>query len=240
MDIDKFINSPYTSLGMGILGGNYGPGSNAAFANAMKGGLLGMQQAGVSQARQAQTQMAQQQLLMQQARLKREKEEREQMEAWISTLPPEEQAMARGNPELFKVMMTQKYQQQYAPPTAPTAAPSDVRRFQYYQSLTYGTKRRVPAGKRAQQFLNLGNQFGVPSMTDPTQLTGGSFRSISSQVNNRQCVLNKLRQLQKEPRRVPRWFHTKMLLRVCQGYWHWLANSVRSAKKRHTPKQAGP
>ena len=77
-------------IGMGLLGGNYGPNSQAAFANAMRGGLLGMQQAGVSQARQAQTQMVQQQLLMQQAKAKREKEEREQMEAYISTLPPDQ------------------------------------------------------------------------------------------------------------------------------------------------------
>ena len=72
-----FMNNPMTLMGMGLLGGNYGPNSRAAFANAMRGGLLGMQQAGVSQARQAQTQMAQQQLLMQQAKAKREKEERE-------------------------------------------------------------------------------------------------------------------------------------------------------------------
>ena len=93
---------------MGLLGGNYGPNSRAAFANAMKGGLLGMQQAGVSQARQAQTQLAQQraaleqqQMMMRQAAAKQQQKEREQFEAWVSTLPQQEQALARGNPELF-------------------------------------------------------------------------------------------------------------------------------------------
>ena len=167
----NYLNNPWTQVGVGILGGNYGRNSGEAFANAMKGGLLGMQQAGVSQARQAQTQMAQQQMMMAQAAAKKRQEEREQFEAWVSTLPPQEQAMARGNPELYKTMMTQKYQQQYAPPTAPTVAPSEVREHQYYMSLDKAGREEFLRRKRAQNFLNLGNQFAAPSMTDPSQIT---------------------------------------------------------------------
>jgi hypothetical protein len=86
----NYLNNPWTQVGVGILGGNYGRNSGEAFANAMKGGLLGMQQAGVSQARQAQTQMAQQQMMMAQAAAKKKQEEEEQMRQWAAAkgLPP--------------------------------------------------------------------------------------------------------------------------------------------------------
>ena len=111
--MNGFPDNPLLQIGMGMLGGNYGPNSRAAFANAMKGGLLGMQQAGVNQARQAQTQMAQQQLMMAQAAAKKKQEEREQFEAWVSTLPPQEQAMARGNPQLYMEQRKLQLKQQY-------------------------------------------------------------------------------------------------------------------------------
>ena len=131
-----FMNDPLASLGMGLLSGNYGSNSKEAFANAMRGGLLGMQQAGVNQSRQAQNQIAQQQLLMQQAAAKRKIEEDKAFEQWVNSLPPQEQAMARGNPELYRAMMTQKYQQQYAPPQRPTEAPSNIREWQAFQAMT--------------------------------------------------------------------------------------------------------
>lgn len=42
-DFNKFANDPMTMMGMGFLGGNYGPNSRAAFANAMQGGLRAAQ-----------------------------------------------------------------------------------------------------------------------------------------------------------------------------------------------------
>lgn len=90
--MQAFFDNPMTSVAMGLLGGNYGPNSRAAFANAMKGGMLGLQQAGVSQARQAQTQAAQQraalqqqQLQMAQAAAEREKREEEEMRKWAAS-----------------------------------------------------------------------------------------------------------------------------------------------------------
>lgn len=41
----SFMNNPMTMMGMGLLGGNYGRNSKAAFSNAMMGGLQGMQMA---------------------------------------------------------------------------------------------------------------------------------------------------------------------------------------------------
>lgn len=76
--MQAFFNNPLTSVAMGLLGGNYGPNSRSAFANAMKGGMLGMQQAGVSQARNAQTQM-----LM--AAAAKKKKEEEQMRQWAAS-----------------------------------------------------------------------------------------------------------------------------------------------------------
>lgn len=164
-----FMNDPLASLGMGLLSGNYGSNSKEAFANAMRGGLLGMQQAGVTQSRQAQNQIAQQQLLMQQAAAKRKIEEDKAFEQWVSSLPPQEQAMARGNPELYRTMMTQKYQQQYAPPQRPTEAPSNIREWQAFQAMTPQQQQQYLAMKRANPFMDTGPQLVQRSQIDPTQ-----------------------------------------------------------------------
>jgi len=59
-NMQSFMNNPYTTMAMGILGGNYGRDSRAAFANSMKGGLLGMQQSRVAQMQKQQMAMQQQ------------------------------------------------------------------------------------------------------------------------------------------------------------------------------------
>ena len=164
-----FMNDPLASLGMGLLSGNYGRNSKEAFANAMRGGLLGMQQAGANQSRQAQTQMAQQQLAMQQQQLAIAKKKREAEEAFIASLPPQEQAMARGNPELYRAMMQQKYQQQYAPPQRPTEAPSNIREWQAFQQMSPQEKQQYLSMKRANPFMDTGPALVQRGMYDPTE-----------------------------------------------------------------------
>lgn len=77
-NLQAFMGNPLTSIGMGLLGGNYGTNSREAFANAMRGGLLGMQQARVGQ-------IQQEQLAAQRAELKRQQDEETQMRQWAQS-----------------------------------------------------------------------------------------------------------------------------------------------------------
>ena len=48
--------------------------------------------------------------------------------------------------------------------------PSSIQEWQYYNALPKADQERYLQMKRAQQFLNQGNQYGAPMMTDPTKV----------------------------------------------------------------------
>ncbi|MBT8146489.1 MAG: hypothetical protein KJN90_06510 [Gammaproteobacteria bacterium] len=111
--MNNFLENPYLQMGMGILGGNYGPSKGAAFANAMQGGLLGMQQARQGQMQKQKLAMQQQAAQLQQIKLAQAQKEREDFEKFVATLPPQERAMARGYPEMYRAIATQKAKSQF-------------------------------------------------------------------------------------------------------------------------------
>lgn len=103
-----FLGNPLTSMGLGLLGGNYGRNSKAAFANAMKGGLVGLESARRNQLVQAQHQMAQSQFQMAQEKAKREEEARKRRQAYLQQHAPE---LATAPAELQDAWMKQQYAQ---------------------------------------------------------------------------------------------------------------------------------
>lgn len=60
INYNQIASNPLIHFGLGMLGGNVGRGSGSAFANALQGGLLGLNQATQIQRQMAQTQMQQQ------------------------------------------------------------------------------------------------------------------------------------------------------------------------------------
>ena len=89
---------PLLNFGLGMLGGNVGGSGGSAFANALRGGMLGLSQANQMQRQMAQTQLQQQQLEAEQAAQALEEQRRqERQQAGLGLLgqqqlTPEQQA----------------------------------------------------------------------------------------------------------------------------------------------------
>ena len=115
-NMQAFFNNPMTSIGMGLLSGNYGPNSRAAFANAMKGGMVGMQQAQASQQRQLQAEAMKQEMLMAQAKARKQQEMEEKMKDWLVKTRPD----LVNAPEIVK---EQALKQMFAAPKVHSLSP---------------------------------------------------------------------------------------------------------------------
>lgn len=105
-NMQAFFNNPLTSIGMGMLAGNRG---RNPFANAMAGGMRGMQQARASQQQQLRAEQLKQQMLLAQQEAEKqaemEKKAREYIDKLAKTDPDKAEMLRMLNPEKLPKML---------------------------------------------------------------------------------------------------------------------------------------
>ena len=194
--MNGLIDNPMLQFGMGLLGGNYGPNSRAAFANAMKGGMLGLQQAGVSQARQAQTQAAQQRAALQQQQLQmamaaaaKKKKEEEQMQQLISQKYPQ---LLSYPPDIQKQIISKELMSPYEQPRMI----QDAAGYQRYASGPQAGQRVfpdvvAPPKTPLVQFMGSADEKMAEFAGKGIEARIGGFRESAKAANDLQSSLNR-------------------------------------------------
>ena len=208
----NYLNNPWTQVGVGILGGNYGRNSGEAFANAMKGGLLGMQQAGVSQARQAQTQMYQQQMMTAQAAAKKKQEEEERMQQLVTQKYPH---LAGYPPQLQQEIIQKELMSPYEQPKIIKGADG----YNYYGSGPQMGQRVLP-GVVAAPKTPLVQIMGDTANTEMAKFAGKGiesrvqgYRESAKSANELQSSLNRFQMAMEQAKGTGSDEKMKMVLR---------------------------